>query len=79
MKNLFIIWNYIWLLSLVLMCLRSDAKDMLVDIFDFFCVKDLIGTFFCLVAVYFFLPFTIIRSLENILKINNDEHRNDKK
>lgn len=78
MKNIFIIYNYIWLLSVVLILFRRDRKEMLTDVFDFFSAKDILGTFICIMAVYVYLPFTILRSIENILNINNDDGRNDK-
>lgn len=72
MGTFFIVWNFIWLFAFVLLLFRSDTQDL----FSLFFIKIKTGAFwsfvFLVIILYFYIPFTLPYSIENIMKNKNE-------
>lgn len=71
--TIFYIWNVLLLISVALMFLRNDWKEMFNDIFSQLLTPNILGFIVMFVVIYIFLPLTIPYSLKNILGINNED------
>jgi hypothetical protein len=66
MVTLFFVWNHLFLASILLLFFRSDAKELLLELYQMLTYRDLIGLFLSIFLIYMMFPFTIIHSLINI-------------
>jgi hypothetical protein len=61
-------WNVCFVFSLLLMALRTDAKEMFFEIFGRLFVQGILSFIFSVIMIYVLLPFTIPYSIVNIFK-----------
>lgn len=69
----FFIWNVLLLLSIALMFLRKDWKEMFEDIFYQLLSPNVLIFIVMIFVIYVFLPLTIPYSIKNILGIKNED------
>lgn len=65
------IWSILCLLSILLMCLRYDYKELAEDFFAMFVGLHPLNVIFLLMLVYVSLPFNIWHSIVQIIKQKN--------
>jgi len=65
------IWSILCLLSILLMCLRYDYKELADDFFAMFVGLKPINAIFLAILVYLSLPFNIGHSIIQIIKQKN--------
>lgn len=68
----FFIWNVLLLLSIALMFLRKDWKEMFEDIFYQLLSPNVLIFIVMIFVIYVFLPLTIPYSIKNILGIKDE-------
>lgn len=65
---LFKFWNVCFVFSLLLIALRTDAKEMFFEIFGTLFIQGILSFIFSSILIYVLLPFTIPYSIINIFK-----------
>ena len=68
----FFIWNVLLLLSIALMFLRKDWREMVEDIFFQLLSPNVLIFIVMIFVIYVFLPLTIPYSIKNILGIKDE-------
>jgi Na+/H+ antiporter NhaD/arsenite permease-like protein len=71
--TIFYIWNVLLLVSIALIFLRNDWREMFNDIFSQLFTPNLLGFIAMVFVLYIFLPLTIPYSIKNILGIKNED------
>lgn len=71
--TIFYIWNVLLLLSVALIFLRNDWREMFNDLFVELFTPNILLFFITALIVYVFLPLTIPYSIKNILGIKNED------
>jgi hypothetical protein len=69
----FFIWNVLLFLSIALMFLRKDWREMFDDIFCQLLSPNFLIFIVMIFVIYIFLPLTIPYSIKNILGIKNED------
>jgi len=77
MYLIFIIWNYLWILGILCIFLRSDYKEVLIEIFSMPLQNNLFLIIVSGLIIYVFIPLTIPYSMKEIIYNKNND--NDKK
>jgi hypothetical protein len=66
MYSFFVIWNFLFVISIILIFFRSDAKELFIELCGMVIHKDLWSFILSMVIIYTMFPLTIIHSLINI-------------
>lgn len=74
--TIFIIWNYLWILGMLCLLLRSDYKETIIEIFSMMIQTNIFLILLSGLIIYVFIPLTIPYSLKQIIFKEDD---NDKK
>jgi hypothetical protein len=77
MYLIFIIWNYLWILGILCIFLRSDYKEVLIEIFSMPLQNNLFLIIVSGLIIYVCIPLTIPYSMKEIIYNKNND--NDKK
>lgn len=64
-----IIWSILWVIGLLLIFLRSDARELLIELYTMLLFKNIFSFCATAIMIYIFIPFTILHSIRNILNI----------
>ncbi len=79
MYLIFIIWNYLWILGILCIFLRSDYKEVLIAIFSMPLQTNLFLIIVSGLIIYVFIPLTIPYSLKQIIHNADNKGDNEKK
>lgn len=76
--TIFIIWNYLWVLGMLCLLLRSDYKETIIEIFSMMIQTNIFLILLSGLIIYVFIPLTIPYSLKQIIYTDKKDD-NDKK
>jgi hypothetical protein len=74
--TIFIIWNYLWILGVFCLLLRSDYKEIIIEIFSTIIQKNIFLILVSGLIIYVFIPLTIPYSFKSIIN-KNEEDKNE--
>ena len=74
--TIFIIWNYLWILGVFCLLLRSDYKETIIEIFSMIIQKNIFLILISGLMIYVFIPLTIPYSFKSIIN-KNEEDKNE--
>ena len=71
--TIFIIWNYLWILGVFCLLLRSDYKETIIEIFSMIIQTNIFLILVSALLIYIFIPLTIPNSIKSIINKNEED------
>ena len=71
--TIFIIWNYLWILGILCLLLRSNYKETIIEIFSMIIQTNIFLILVSALLIYIFIPLTIPHSIKSIINKNEED------